>query len=58
MTKPTWQTHACFGKNCVRWAAGAPHKCEVGRCKRYERALAEWEAAQEAVQKEEESEGG
>lgn len=44
--KPTWQTHACFGRNCADWAAGAPHKCEIGRCKRFERALAEWEAEQ------------
>jgi len=41
--KPTWQTHACFGRNCAKWAAGAPHKCEIGRCDKYEKALEAWE---------------
>lgn len=41
--KPTWQSHACFSRNCADWAAGASHKCETGKCKKFERALAEWE---------------
>ena len=42
--KPSWQTHACFNNNCMDWAAGAPHRCEIGRCNEFERALAQWES--------------
>ena len=27
----------------MKWAAGAPHKCEIGRCEKFERALEAWE---------------
>ena len=50
-TKPTWQTHACWGRNCADWAAGAPHRCEPGKCKKFERALAKWEAEKEEESK-------
>ena len=43
--KPTWQTHSCVN-HCVLWAAGAPHKCPPGTCKRYDQAMEKWEAEQ------------
>ncbi len=29
----------CWGNNCSDHARGAPHRCPVGRCQRYEDAV-------------------
>ena len=41
--EPSYQFYACFTNgNCAQHAAGAPHRCEIGRCQKYLDALALW----------------
>lgn len=46
--EPSWQREACFGRSCALWAAGAPHKCDIGKCEKFWSRHRQWEAAQKA----------
>lgn len=52
MKQPSWTNRTyCLLNNCSYYNAGAPHRCEIGKCKIWQEELEKYEANKREVNK-------